>query len=142
MSLCWLWQYVPDRQHVVAFMAAAIGGFALAIWKRNREALIGAAVYAIISVITLWAVEDLKMDVYWANLLSLLTLLAMQQLLRLWAKRLSLNEQIHGAIIFTAGLSLWRLASCWAANFASSSGWQAKHCESGRSCCWHQSPFF
>ena len=113
MSLCWLWQYVPDRQHVVAFMAAAIGVFAFAIWKRNREALIAAAVYAIVSVVTLWAVEDLKMDVYWANLLSLLALLAMQQILRRAAAGLPLDEKIHGAIIFTAGLSLWRLLSCW-----------------------------
>ncbi len=34
------------------------------------------------------------------------------------------------------------LASYWAANLASSSGWQTKHCESGRSCSAHQSPFF
>ncbi len=55
MSLCWLWQYVPDRQHVGAFMAVAIGVFAFAIWKRNREALLAAAVYAIVSLVTLWA---------------------------------------------------------------------------------------
>ena len=46
MSLCWLWQYVPDRQHVGAFMGAALGVFLFAVWKRNREALLGAAVYA------------------------------------------------------------------------------------------------
>ena len=113
MSLCWLWQYVPDRQHVGAFMAAAIGVFAFAVWRRNREALGGAAVYAIVSVATLWLCEDFEMDVYWANLLALLSLLAMQQILRRLPKHFTLDEQIHGAIIFTAGLSLWRLLSCW-----------------------------
>src|SRR5439155_13284248 len=33
------------------------------------------------------------------------------------------------------------LASYSAANSASFSGWQTKHCESGRLCCLHQSPF-
>jgi uncharacterized membrane protein len=117
MSLCWLWQYVPDRQHAGAFMAVAIGVFAFAVWKRSREALLAAAVYAIVSIGTLWARADFEMDVYWANLLSLLALLAVQQILRLKAERLSLDETIHGAIIFTAGVSLWRLASCWAATF-------------------------
>ena len=113
MSLLWLWQYVPDRQHVVAFMAAAIGVFAFAIWKRNREALVGAAVYAIASLATLWLRDDLEMDAYWANLLSLLALLAMQQILRRASAPLPLAEKIHAAIVFTAGVSLWRLLSCW-----------------------------
>ncbi len=113
MSLCWLWQYVPDRQHVGAFMAAAIGVFALAVWRRNREALIASAVYAAASVLTLWAVEDLKMDAYWLNLLSLLALLVMQQILRRQPERFSLDETIHGAVIFIAGVSLWRLLACW-----------------------------
>jgi len=113
MSLCWLWQYVPDRQHVSVFMAAAIGVFALAVWKRNREALIGAMVYAVASLLTLWATEDLKMDVYWANLISLLALLAMQQILRRSPERFSFDEKIHGAIILVAGVSLWRFLSCW-----------------------------
>ncbi len=117
MSLCWLWQYVPDRQHVVAFMAVAVGVFALAVWKRNREALLAAAVYALASVATLWWRDDFEMDVYWANLLSLLALPAMQQILRLKAEIFSFDEKIHGAIIFAAGVSLWRLASCWAATF-------------------------
>jgi len=117
MSLCWLWQYVPDRQHVGAFMAAAIGVFAFALWRRNREALVAAAVYAAVSVATLWWREDFEMDVYWANLLSLLALLAMQQILRRLPKTFLPDEQIHGAIVFTAGVSLWRLASCWADTF-------------------------
>jgi uncharacterized membrane protein len=53
------------------------------------------------------------MDVYWANLLSLLALLAMQQILRRATERFALDEKIHGAIIFIAGVSLWRFLSCW-----------------------------
>jgi hypothetical protein len=113
MSLCWLWQYIPDRQHVGAFMAAAIGVFALAVWRRSREALIASSVYAVASLLTLWAVEDLKMDAYWMNLLSLLALLVMQQMLRRSPGRFSLDEKIHGAIVFVAGISLWRLLACW-----------------------------
>ena len=119
MSLCWLWQYVPDRQHVGAFMAAAIGVFAVALWKKNREALIAAAVYAVISVMTLWAREDLEMDVYWVNLLALLALLTMQQILRRAQTSIPLAEKIHGAVVFIAGVSLWRFISCWADTFTS-----------------------
>ena len=113
MSLNWLWQYVPDRQHVGAFMAVAIGVFALAVWRRNREALIASSVYAVVSLLTLWATEDLKMEIYWMNLLSLLAMLAMQQILRRSPEHFSLDEKIHGAIIFVAGVSLWRFLSCW-----------------------------
>ncbi len=119
MSLCWLWQYVPDRQHVGAFMAAAIGVFALAVWRRNREALIAAAVYAVISVMTLWAREDLEMDVYWVNLVSLLALLTMQQIIRRAKTSIPLAEKNHGAVVFIAGVSLWRFISCWADTFTS-----------------------
>ena len=119
MSLCWLWQYVPDRQHVGAFMAAAIGVFALAVWRRNREALIAAAVSAVISVMTLWAREDLEMDVYWVNLVSLLALLTMQQIIRRAKNSLPLAEKNHGAVVFFAGVSLWRFISCWADTFTS-----------------------
>ena len=113
MSLLWLWQYVPVRQHVVAFMTAAVGVFAFAIWKRNREALVGTAVYAVASLATLWRRDDLAMDAYWANLLSLLALLAMQRILRRASTQLPLAEKIHAAIVFTVGVSLWRLLSCW-----------------------------
>lgn len=113
MSLCWLWQYVPDRQHVGAFMAVAIGVFALAVRRRNREALLASAVYAAASIFTLWAVEHLKIDAYWLNLLSLLALLIMQQILRRSPEPFSLDETIHGTVIFIAGVSLWRLLACW-----------------------------
>jgi hypothetical protein len=113
MSLCWLWQYVPDRQHVGAFMAVAAGVFALALRRRNREALLASAVYAIAALLALWAVEDLRMNVYWMNLLSLFALLAMQQILRRLPGHFSLDERIHAAMIFIAGVSLWRLLSCW-----------------------------
>jgi uncharacterized membrane protein len=42
----------------------------------------------------------------------------MQQILRRAANRwLALDEKIHAALVFAAGVSLWRLASCWAATF-------------------------
>ena len=117
MSLCWLWQYVPERQHVGAFMGVAVGVFALAVWRRNREALLATAVYAVAALLALWAAEDLEMDVYWMNLLALLTLLALQQILRRLPERFTLDEKLHGAIVFITGVSLWRLVSCWAATF-------------------------
>jgi uncharacterized membrane protein len=117
MSLVWIWEYVPERERVWAFMLAAVAVFAFAIWKRNREALIAAAVYATTSLATLWATENLAMDIYLPNLISLLTLFALQQILRRAAKWLQPDEKIHGAIIFITGVSLWRFVSCWVATF-------------------------
>ena len=57
------------------------------------------------------------MDVYWLNLLALLALLALQQILRRVSQGFSLDEKIHGAVIFITGVSLWRFVSCWAATF-------------------------
>lgn len=113
MSLVWLWDYVPERQRVWAYMAAAVLVFALALWRGNREALLAAVVYVVASLTTLWCREYLVMDVYWPNLLALLALFAMQQVLRRAAAKIPLAENIHGAIILIAGLSLWRFVTCW-----------------------------
>ncbi len=113
MSLLWVWQYVPERQRVWAYMAAASGVFTLAVWRRNREALVAVAVYATTSLVVLWARENLEMDIWWPNLLSLLAIFAMQQILRRPAAKISLAERNHGAMVFIAGISLWRFLSCW-----------------------------
>ena len=117
MSLLWVWQYVPDRQRAWVFMAVASAVFALAVWRRNREALIASAVYSTASLLTLWAREDLQMDIYGPNLLALLTPLCLQQILRRQAASFPLDEKIHGAIVFVTGVSLWRFLSCWTATF-------------------------
>jgi len=113
MSLVWLWDYVPERHQVWSYMAAAAAVFALAIWRRNREALVATTVYAVASLSVLWCHDYLVMDIYWPNLLSLLALFAMQQTLRRAAAKMPLNEYTHGAIVLVAGLSLWRFVTCW-----------------------------
>ena len=55
------------------------------------------------------------------------------------ASQMAVLQLGHYSVAF--GGFLPNLASYWAANFPSSSGWQTKHCDSGRLCCWHQSPF-
>ncbi len=113
MSLLWIGEYVPERQRVWAFMLAAVVVFVLALWRCSREALVAVAVYAVASLAALWVREDLQMDAYWANLLALLALFALQQILRRVADKLPLAENIHAAIIFIVGVSLWRMLSCW-----------------------------
>ena len=113
MSLVWDCEYVPERQRVWAFMLSAVVIFVLAIWRRNREALAAWAVYAVASLAMLWGRDNLEMDVYWANLFSLLALFVMQQILRRTAASLPLEETVHGAIVFVTGISLWRFLSCW-----------------------------
>lgn len=119
MSLPWIWQYVPERQRVWAFMLAAVAVFALARWRRNREALAATTVYAAASLATLWIRDDLAMDIYWPNLIALLALFALQQILRRAPADFALDDKIHGAVVFIAGVSLWRFLSCWAETFTS-----------------------
>jgi uncharacterized membrane protein len=113
MSLIWIWQYIPERQRVWTYMLAAAVVFAVALWRRTREALIAAAVYATVSLVVLWMKEDFAMDVWWPNLLSLLAIFVIQQILRRLATRLPLPETGHGIMVFVAGVSLWRFLSCW-----------------------------
>ena len=82
MSLLWIWQYAPERDRVWAFMLAAVAVFALAMRRHNREALVASAVYVVASLATQWARDNLEMDIYWPNLLALLTLFVLQQILR------------------------------------------------------------
>lgn len=121
MSLFWIWEYVPERQHVWIFMAVAVVVFLFGFWKRNhagsREILLAAAVYAATSLATLWAREDFVMDIYLPNALALLTLFALQQILRRASLKIPFAENIHAAIIFITGVSLWRFVSCWTATF-------------------------
>ena len=119
MSLLWIWQYVPERERVWTFMLAAVAIFSLAMWRRNREALAASAVYAIASLATLWIRDDLAMDIYWPNLIALLALFALQHILRRAPADFALDDKIHGAIVFIAGVSLWQFLSCWAATFTS-----------------------
>ena len=92
MSLLWIWQYVPERERVWAFMLAGVMVFALAVWRRNREALVAVAVYATMSLVVLWLHENLEMEIYLPNLLSLLAIFAMQQILRRNSVKLPLAE--------------------------------------------------
>jgi hypothetical protein len=113
MSLLWVWDYVGERQRVWAYMAAAALVFAAGMWRNSREGLAAAAVYAAASLALLWGHENLAMDIYVPNLMSLLALLVMQQLLRRLAARQPVTEEIHGAVVLVAGASLWRYLSCW-----------------------------
>jgi len=70
----WRWLIAGSRSHVAVLVLAirpgpparrrvhgrAMGVFALAVWRRNREALLAAAVYALVALLALWAVEGLK----------------------------------------------------------------------------------
>jgi len=118
LSLCWLWQYVPEREHVWVFMAASALLFAAAEWRRNAGALAGAGVFAVTALIALWTGNGLAMNLYWPDLAALLGLFAMQQVLRRRPANAAVAEELHAAVVGVAGLSLWRWISCWAATLS------------------------
>ena len=117
MSLLWTGEYVPEPDRVWAFMLVTVAVFALAVWRRNREALLATAVYLAASLATFWWRDDFAMDISRLNLLALLTLFVLQQVLRRHSAGRLVDEKIHGTVVLAAGLSLWRFLSCWAATF-------------------------
>jgi len=119
MSLLWIWDYIPAHQRVWSCMLVGAILFGGALWRRSREVLIAAAVYVVASLAQLWIHEGLVMDIYLPNLLALLALLVLQQIARRRGVGLIPDEKFHGAVIFIAGLSLWRYLSCWTAPYTS-----------------------
>jgi hypothetical protein len=115
MSLYWIWVYVPERLRPGACMAAAVALFILTVWRSSREALVAVGAYAVAALIDLWVGHDGAMDNYPPNLLALLAILVMQQILRRRPAQFTFPENLHGAVVIIAGLSLWRYLSCWTA---------------------------
>ena len=112
LSLLWIWDYIPARHYVWVYTAASVLVFIPAIIWRSREALFGAAVYALVALGLFWTPENSAKEVDWLNLQFPVAVLVMQRALRRAAPRLPVDEQVHGMIVFAGGVSLWRFVSC------------------------------
>lgn len=115
LSVCWLWQYIPERERVWVAALAALVVFIWAVARRQPAALLGAAAYGFMACFCLWAEhggESMNPD--WPGLLALLLLFALQQGTRRWADRLEVSESAQVVTVAVLGLTLWRWVSCWA----------------------------
>jgi uncharacterized membrane protein len=113
MAMCWVNQYINERERVWVFALIGLGAFLFAGWRRNREAVVCSAAFAATGLATLWLVLPRADWVYFPTLLAVLVLLAQQQLARKFVERYELPVGAQSAIIVVGGLTLWRLLSEW-----------------------------
>lgn len=113
MSLCWVNQYIWERERVWVFALMGLGAFMFAGWRRNREAVLASAAFTATGLATLWLILPRADWVYFPTLLAVLGLLAQQQVARKFVERYQLPEGVQTAVIVMGGLTLWRLLSEW-----------------------------
>lgn len=107
MSLWWTHEYVAEREQMWALALAAVVLFAWAGWRRNFEALLAAAAFALPAFGLFWMPPGDAPTVYASNLLAVLALLAAQRAAKHFPKSYAMHAHAHGAMIIAGGLSLW-----------------------------------
>jgi len=112
LSLCWIQQYINERERVWAFMAVGAAVFGLAGWRRSFEAVAFGAVYSLAALGNFWALDGDRL-IYLPNLLAILALLCQQQIARRLPARYVPQENLHVATMLVGCLTLWRFISCW-----------------------------
>lgn len=113
MALLWVWEYIPARERIWVFSLLGLLVFLGAGLRRNREALLVAAVFTLAALVLFWLPLLTPSTVYWPNLCAMILLLGQRQLARRFPERYVIEPGIHAAIILAGGLSLWLFLSRW-----------------------------
>jgi uncharacterized membrane protein len=113
MSICWVNQYINERERVWVFALMGVGAFLFAGWRRSKEAVLASAAFTATGLATLWLILPRADWVYFPTLLAVLVLLAQQQVARRFIERYELPAGVQSAVIVVGGLTLWRLLSEW-----------------------------
>ncbi len=127
MSLWWIGKYIPDREHVWVLIGLSLVIFLVAGWRRNGEALLFAAVFAISGVALFWQPHQDLGRIYLPNFIALLALLFQQRLARRWPERFQIDPRIQGALIIVGGLSIWLFVSDWVVELTRQTGYQGSY---------------
>lgn len=129
MSLWWVLEYIPVREQIWTLMLLGLAGFALAGWRRNREALWFGAAFSGLAVVLLWLRAYEAGYVYLPNALAILALLGQQQAAQRLSTRFELDRRAHATVIVVGGLTLWLFVSRWvlqgASGFYLTASWSA-----------------
>jgi uncharacterized membrane protein len=129
LTISWVCKYVPQRELPWTFALLGTSAFALAGWRRNREALQFAAVLLLTGLIALWFLPTLAEVVYLPNFLVALTPLLWQQICRRQPTRYELPRLTPDFLILTGCGTLWWLVSQWvqlgAGGFYLTASWSA-----------------
>ncbi|PWU13096.1 MAG: hypothetical protein C5B50_20045 [Verrucomicrobia bacterium] len=119
LAIWWVCEYIsePNRVWVLALLSAAT--FAWGGLRRNGEALLFSAAFAVPALFLFWAPLMDSPHLYWGHLLLVCALLAQQQSARRFPEHFALNSEAHAALIFIGGFSLWRFLTVWVSEQAS-----------------------
>ena len=114
MSLWWIYTYVAVANQFAVLCVLGVVLLALAGWRRNREALVLSGAFFAVAFAA-WFIKDFRNRevVNWLNGVSLLSVVAAQQIVRRFATRFELPRRLDAAIIVIIGVTLWTFVSRW-----------------------------
>lgn len=129
MIIGWVNKYIAIAERPWVFTLLGVGAFALAGWRRNREAILFSAALTVTGFATLWLLPTRETIVSLPNFLVVLALLTQQQIARRKPERYELPNDIHTAMILAGCGTLWWLSSHWvllsASGFYLTASWSA-----------------
>ena len=129
MTICWVHKYIPQAERPWVFALLGASAFAIAGWRRHREAILFSVALTATALGSLWVLPSREMLVYAPNFLLALALLAQQQVVRRHAECYDLPSPAQSAMIITGCATLWWLLSQWvllgASGFYLTASWSA-----------------
>ena len=129
MTICWVHKYIPQAERPWVFGLLGASAFAIAGWRRHREAILFSVALTVTGLGSLWVLPSREMLVYAPNLLLAAAILAQQQVARRNADRYELPSSAQTAMIITGCTTLWWLISQWvllgASGFYLTASWSA-----------------
>jgi hypothetical protein len=122
MSLWWIFTYVTLANRFWTFSLVGLGVLAMAGALRSREALVFSGVFLAVGFAT-WFVTawDGSTVVKWPNALSIIAVLAAQQIVRRMPERFAVPSAVESLCIVIASGALWMFVSRWVVLTAGSS---------------------
>ncbi|MGC3957144.1 MAG: DUF2339 domain-containing protein [Verrucomicrobiota bacterium] len=129
MLIAWVNKYIAATERPWVFTLMGTTAFAIAGWRRYREAILFSAALTVTGFAALWLLPERAAIVYLPNFLVVLILLAQQQIARHKTERYELSSSIHTAMIIAGCGTLWWLVSHWvllsASGFYLTASWSA-----------------
>lgn len=129
MTIGWVNKYIPLAERPWFFTLLGAVAFALAGWRRNREAILFSTALTVTGLASLWLLPSREAIVYLPNFLVALALLTQQQIARRKGERYELPDHLHTTMIIAGCGTLWWLMSHWvllsASGFYLTASWSA-----------------
>ena len=129
MTIGWVNKYIAIAERPWVFTLLGATAFAVAGWRRNREATLFSAALTVTGLASLWLLPARETIVYLPNFLVVLALLTQQQIARRKAERYELPDPAHATMMLAGCGTLWWLISNWvllsASGFYLTASWSA-----------------